>query len=121
MLGCKMSVARPPPYTPPRQTADQKRIMAGIIQRASVASNSATAAVLRKLNNTKGSACNEVLANTSFANASASELLRLLYDVIVTAELAHSFHVGMGVRSDASLATDMNLSFYPNLYQTRSE
>ena len=118
MVICKMSVARPPPYTPPRQTADQKRIMAGIIQRASVASNNATPAVLRKLNNTKGSACNEVLANTSFANASASELLRLLYDVIMTAELAHSFSVGM--TSDASLATDMNLSFYPNLYQTRS-
>ena len=118
MVVCKMPMSRPPPYTPPRQTANQKRIMAGIIQRASVASNNATPAVLRTLNNTKGSACNKILSNTSFANASASELLRLLYDVIVTAELAHSFHVGL--IGDASLAMDMNLSFYPNLYQTRS-
>ena len=57
--------------------------MAGIAQRAAIASADATPAVMRILNNTPGSQCNQILASTRFANASAQELLRLLYDSVV--------------------------------------
>ena len=114
---CQMPVQRLPPYTPPRQTADQKDIMDGIIRRAIKASEKATPAVLSILNNTPGSLCHQMLRNTSFRNASATKLLDLLYASVMTAELAHSFRLYRTV--DASLCTDMNLSFYPNLYQTR--
>ena len=109
------SIPRYPPYTPPRQTADQQRIMNGIMKRAAAASLNATPAVLRRLNNTPGSHCNKALMDTPFANVSSRGLLQLLHETIKTAELAHSFRVAMKV--DASLATNMNLSFYPNLYQ----
>ena len=111
---------RPPPYTPPPQTANQNKSMTGILQRAAAASKNATPALLRLLNNTLGSPCNRYLCNTSFANKSAETLLRMLYDKITTAELAHSFWEtpkSLG-QPDATLVTDMNLSFYPNLWQS---
>ena len=118
LLVCTSSTPRYPPYTPPRQTADQKRIMTGIMQRAAAASQNATSSVLRILNNTPGSLCHKILMDSPFANESSQGLLQLLRETITTAELAHSFRVTMG--PDASLATNVNLSFYPNLYQTLS-
>ena len=92
--------------------------MTGIMQRAAAASQNATPSVLRILNNTPGSRCNKELVDSPFANESSHGLLQLLRETITTAELAHSFRVAM--HTDASLATNRNLSFYPNLYQTAS-
>jgi hypothetical protein len=114
---------------PPRQSAQQARMMESIATLAMNYSDAATPSLLSALDNATcrvafGTACSAnrtrvLLPNSlSWGNVSASLTVQMLRETASNTEVLHAFNTADGMYGDPSLDDAVKLGFYLNLWQT---